>query len=261
MGWIKQRPPMDIFVPFSQTFTYTGGVQTLIVPTTGLYKLEVWGARGGYSSTYDVYTNNKGGHSVGYKKLTAGTVLYIVCGGMGGQGGEGFYGGGYNGGGTAKVAGYPAHGSAGGGATHIALVSGTLASIGKVSFDADGLIVAGGGGGYYSDNYNGFTSGGSGGGLSGANGSTSPNTGEAGGTGGTQNSGFAFGQGANGTNNQTGGGGGYYGGNIAYYKGAGGGSGWIDGVPSITYKGVTYTPTTENNINAGNGYALIERVA
>ena len=259
MGWIKQRPPMDTFVPFSQTFNYTGGVQTLVVPTTGLYKLEVWGARGGYTSAYDVYTNNKGGHSVGYKKLTAGTTLFITCGGMGGQGSGGNYSGGYNGGGSANVGPYPAHGSGGGGATHIALVSGELATIGKTVFDAQGLIVAGGGGGYYYDSYNQFTTGGSGGGLTGASGATSQGSPAA--QGGGQSSGYAFGQGANGTNYQTGGGGGYFGGYNEYYHGAGGGSGWIEGVPSITYKGVSYTPTTENNINSGNGYAVIERVA
>ena len=50
----------------SQSFSYSGGVQTFIVPYTGLYKLEVWGAQGGtkYSGI-----GGKGGHSGGYKIL------------------------------------------------------------------------------------------------------------------------------------------------------------------------------------------------
>ena len=48
------------------------------------------------------------------------------------------------------------------------------------------------------------------------------------------------------------GGGGYYGG-----TNSGGGSGWIGGVPKITYKGVTYSPSTTAGVNSGNGKARI----
>ena len=35
----------------SQSFSYTGGMQSFTAPQKGVYKLEVWGAAGGVSST------------------------------------------------------------------------------------------------------------------------------------------------------------------------------------------------------------------
>ena len=32
----------------SQNFSYTGGMQSFAAPQKGVYKLEVWGAAGGY---------------------------------------------------------------------------------------------------------------------------------------------------------------------------------------------------------------------
>ncbi len=55
-----------------------------------------------------------------------------------------------------------------------------------------------------------------------------------------------------------GGGGGWYGGNTGGQEGAGGGgSGYIGGTPAITYRGVTYEPSTVNGYNNGNGAAVI----
>lgn len=56
-----------------------------------------------------------------------------------------------------------------------------------------------------------------------------------------------------------GGDGGYYGGNVGYVCG-GGGSGWLGGVPSITYKGTTYNSSTSNGVNSGNGKAKISYI-
>lgn len=174
---------------------------------------------------------------MGFKRLKKGTVLYICCGG------STFNGGGHGGGAQS----YGNH--HGGGATHIALVDGTLASIGKATFDQQGLIVAGGGGGP------GYGDAGSGGGLSGGS--------SGGRAGGTQTDGYAFGQGGPGSYAHYwgcgGGGGGYYGGyggtknnNNTGYAGAGG-SGWIGGVTS--YRGIE--ATTSNCVNSGTGYAKI----
>lgn len=243
----------------TQQFNYTGNIQTLTIEKSALYKLDVYGAKGGGSHTSSIGGN--GGHSVGYKYLTANTILYIVCGGTGGS-----RTGGYNGGGTGgSYYATQGNGGGGGGATHISLVSGLLKDIGKDNFIANGLIVSGGGGGAGSNgrSSSGY-SGGSGGGTSGANGTK--------GSGGTQTSGYAFGQGGNGKNGGNydygdngggGGGGGFYGGYGASATGknsdgsGGGGSGWIGGVPTITFGNNTYTPLTENGKNSGNGYAII----
>ena len=243
----------------SQTFSYTGNVQEFTIPNTGLYKLEVWGAQGG------AY----GGYSIGYKVLNAGTKIYVVVGGKGSEISPfvqtGSNPGGYNGGGNGYNVSYgedndqKRFGGGGGGATHIALVTGTLSSIGKTDFvtNGKGLIVAGGGGGNTINYYgNRSYSGGSGGGT---NGGANQGGGSAGGT---QSSGFAFGQGGSTSGEYGGGGGG------GFYGGRGrsggdsntpgsGGSGWIDGVPEITYQGETYTPSTINGQRSGNGEAKL----
>ena len=75
---------------------------------------------------------------------------------------------------------------------------------------------------------------------------------------GSSNSGFGSGP-------SCGGGGGYYGGgggcNCGFgVGGGGGGSGYIGGVPSFSYKGVTYSPSTSVGGNSGNGWAKITLV-
>lgn len=226
------------------TFNYSGGIQTFIVPETGLYLLDIYGAQGGSKESY---VGGRGGHSQGYKELTKNTILYVVVGGYN------LYGG-YNGGGSANpTAGF--WGCGGGGATHIAKTSGVLKDVAK----NDLLIVAGGGGGCCVR-----ANGAAGGGLTGSNGGT--------GSGGTQTSGgragdFAtagsYGQGGTTSGSFAdigGGGGGLYGGGGSYTGGSGG-SGYIDGVPAIAYKGETYNPLTENGIRTGNGLAEITFIA
>ena len=58
-------------------FDYTGNVQTYTVPLTGIYKLEVWGAQGGGSSTT---SGGKGAYVSGYLKLLKGVILYVYIG-------------------------------------------------------------------------------------------------------------------------------------------------------------------------------------
>jgi len=224
-------------------YSYTGGVQTYSVTQDGIYKLEVWGAKGGNGNGA---VGGNGGYSVGYKRLSAGQTIYVVVGGQG-TATTGTASGGYNGGGACR-AGAGTRGS-GGGATHMAFVTGTIKAIGKTTFNQQGLIVAGGGGGGCDES----VAGGSGGGTSGGNGQSS---------GGTQTSGYAFGQGYSDTSAgwTSGGGGGYYGGTDNRGYSAGGGSGWIGGVPSFTYKGSTYSSSTSNGGNAGNGKATITLV-
>lgn len=210
-------------------YTYTGAVQSLEIPADGIYKLEVWGAGGGYGGA-------TGGYSIGYKKLTKGETIYIACGQSGGA--YDGYGARFNGGQDTSTSQNRAcwYGRrAGGGCTHIATKDGVLADL-EDSQDAV-LIVAGAGGAGKTTGDTSTTtgSGGKGGGLSGGTGTT--------GSGGTQSSGYAFGKGAPATIDQSGGGAGWYGGR-AGASGGGGGSAYIGGVPEITFNGVTYTPST-----------------
>jgi hypothetical protein len=57
-------------------FTYTGGYQHFVVPQTGSYRLEAWGAQGGVWNS-DV---NKGGYTAGTITLTQGQIVYIYVG-------------------------------------------------------------------------------------------------------------------------------------------------------------------------------------
>lgn len=203
-----------------QTFNYTGSVQSYVVPVTGTYQLEVWGASGGRNTTNGSSVAGLGGYSKGSINLAQGQTIYIY---VGGKGADTPYSadsspgtniaGGWNGGGNGTNG-----GAGGGGATDIR-IGGTSLTYRK--------IVAGGAGGV---GYNsGVHSGGYGGGTSGGAG-----TGSGTGSPGTQVSGYALGQGGawNSTNDCGGGGGGYYGG----YGGStsntsgGGGSGYIGGV-------------------------------
>lgn len=221
----------------SQSFSYTGNVQTFTAPATGIYKLEVWGAQGEGNG-------GKGGYATGSILLTANTTLRIYVGGQSG----------YNGGGTG--------GYNGGGATDIR--TGTALS--------DRVIVAGGGGGASNSNM----VGGAGGGTTGGDGTGSyggPGGGATQTSGGKPRSAASTGYNAGGSGslgqggdgaysgtsrNAGGGGGGYYGGaggstDYPNYSdnddyGGGGGSGYIGGVIG----GSMLT-----GVRSGNGYATI----
>ena len=139
-------------------FDYTGTEQVFTVPKSGTYKLETWGAQGGFSSNYGI--SNYGGYSTGYIYLNNHEIIYINIGGRGSYEYKGQ--GGYNGGA------YGAYGtkyksSGGGGATHIAAKSGILSLLENDKSEI--LIVSGGGGGAYD-----LSSGGGGGGYIGNSG-------------------------------------------------------------------------------------------
>lgn len=144
----------------TQDFSYTGEIQTLPIEEGcgGIYKLEVWGAQGGSAIPLgSSIAGGKGGYATGNIALPDNIDLFIGVGGAG-SATNGQYtsrAGGFNGGGSASCStptGLYKGGGSGGGATHIALEDGTLASM------ADGsnvLIVAGGGaGGYGTTSYN-----------------------------------------------------------------------------------------------------------
>ena len=258
----------------SSTTTYTNsGEQVYTVPSTGIYKLEVWGAQGGsvtYSSS--TYRGGYGGYSTGYISLTKGQILYTNVGGAGTGGkSNATYVGGYNGGGPiTQASGTDHYHASGGGATHIATVSGLLSTLSSQQNNI--LIVAGGGGGGYRHTAgSGYASvGGEGGGISGTDSTTNGSNGKqglggnqtAGGkySGATETTSTIFGSfGLGGTPSLSwgsAGGGGYYGGGASYgntaangNSGGGGGSGYI-GNSLLTDKSMyCYNCTTSNDVN------------
>ena len=269
-------------------YDYTGGEQTFTVPTTGTYKLEVWGAQGGYAYDINRVTGNGGygGYSSGGIYLENDSLLYINVGGKGEDNCQTkSCAGGYNGGSSstrwALSDGTGLYTGGGGGATHIATTSGTLDTLENKKNNILVVAGAGGGGDYYPD-WKVFSSGGSGGGYVGNNAYSSFKQ-ELTNTGGTQTSGAAFGKALTTyTSDSTGGsGGGYYGGISSNQHSTGaGGSGYI-GNSLLTEKSMycyncqeskdvstktistTCTSSTprENCAKQGNGYARITLIS
>ena len=273
-------------------FDYTGAEQTFTAPASGYYKLEAWGAQGGWNGGY-------GGYSSGKIFLNKGDVLYVNVGGAGqGDGTHQTVAGGYNGGGDAIADedGNTRQGS-GGGATHIAKKSGLLSQLesykgtlssGEDYYVSDDIIIVAGGGGGRSNNaalWSGLAGGNGGGYIGGDGESVVYYSYTFQGFGGTQtiggvNSGDvsnynegSFGKGASGA--VAGGGGGFFGGGNAYYSG-GGGSGYIanssltdkhmtcyncatssdTSTKTISNTNVSETPIADYS-KMGNGYAKI----
>lgn len=207
---------------------YSGSAKSITLPK-GQYKLECWGAQGGYRSSSS-YGGN-GGYSVGILNLAQKITLYLYVGGAGNTGGTA---GGFNGGGERSSY------NGGGGGTDIRIDSNSLYAR---------VIVAGGGGSDGASN----KKGGHGGGTTGGNCSSGYGNGGQGATqttGGTGTSPGSFGQGGSGSAGNDGyggaGGGGWYGGSgtlpdSSYDddKGGGGGSGYI------------YTSSTASNYPSG----------
>lgn len=273
-------------VPKTRTYAYKGSVQSVTL-TPGNYKLEVWGAQGGYRSNSSY--GGLGGYAVGTLKVTANTTLYIYVGGAGNNGG-------WNGGGSRTTY------KGGGGATDIRTVN-NADPINSASL-LSRFIVAGGGGSDGATSKKGMHGGGTTGGSttesygSGGGGGTATS----GGTGSSSASGTgrsgtygAFGIGGTGYNANSGyagaGGGGWYGGAGSYPdgsgdddRGGGGGSGfvWTSGTASQVPSGykvgtnfyLTGASTTAGNTSfantagtgnetghAGDGYAKITTVS
>ena len=215
------------------TFDYTGNVQTFKTPCSGNYKIEVWGAQGGYSSSNTSDTRGGyGGYSNGMISLSANSYLYIGVGGQGKScnvygtsiGGTTTCGndGGFNGGGSTRQYVENTYYGSGGGATHIATQNGQLSELS--SYTSNLLIVAGGGGGASRYQPSGVSYNARGGDAGGHIGSVATYTNldrSVSCTGGTQSSG--------GTGSDTSGQGFGHGGNLTAYVGPGGGSGYYGG--------------------------------
>lgn len=142
-------------------FDYTGTVQTVTLPK-GTYKLECWGAQGGYSSSnsgIEVGMGGKGGYSAGTITLNQKTLIYIYTGGVGSISGNGKADGGFPNGGSSWASSTSEGAGGGGGSSDI--------RIGTDSLYAR-VIVAGGGGGGGEDNETGGYGGGETGGTLGS---------------------------------------------------------------------------------------------
>lgn len=215
-------------------FDYTGTVQTVTLPK-GTYKLECWGAQGGYSSSnsgIEVGMGGKGGYSAGTITLNQKTLIYIYTGGVGSISGNGKADGGFPNGGSSWASSTSESAGGGGGSSDI--------RIGTDSLYAR-VIVAGGGGGGGEDNETGGYGGGETGGTSGS------------GTPGSQTapSGY-FGIGGHTSYDGGGGGGGWYG---AYPAGGqttpATGSSGSDTSGSPGGSGYVYTSATASNYPSG----------
>lgn len=231
------------------SFDYTGSAQSYRIPSSGRYRIEVWGATGGGAR------GGNGGYASGVAELSQGTDLYIYVGEM-----PAGLTGGWNGGGSSGTyGGY--HGRGGGGASDVRMGGTSL---------GHRVIVAGGGGGGAGH------VGGHGGGANGNNGGCGRYSYVYCGGGGTRSGGGragtrygcgssqyghagTLGQGGDGGRSAStswgdGGGGGYYGGGGAggactgSFSG-GGGSGYI--APMFE------SPVTQSGVRAGHGWVRI----
>lgn len=209
-------------------FDYTSTVQTVTLPK-GTYKLECWGAQGGYSSSnsgIEVGMGGKGGYSAGTITLNQKTLIYIYTGGVGSISGNGKADGGFPNGGSSWASSTSEGAGGGGGSSDI--------RIGTDSLYAR-VIVAGGGGGGGEDNETGGYGGGE--------------------TGGTSGSGIPGSQTAPS---------GYFGiGGHTSYDGGGGGGGWYGAYPA----GGQTTPATGSSGSdtsgspGGSGYVYTSATA
>jgi hypothetical protein len=231
----------------TQTFDFTGGAQTFVVPD-GVTRITIdaSGAAGGRGNL--LATGGAGGRVTATIPVTAGETLTIRVGGSGGDGGVTGGAGGFNGGGAGSAAGGNS-GGGGGGAS-------------DVSRGATLLVIAGAGGGGFGRAFA-SPSGGNGGGTTGAAGVSS---GGGGGGGGTQAAGGAGGaiggaNGSAGTGGAAAGDGG--GGGAGLFGGGGGGASAVlspggggGGGSSFAAAGATNVAHTQG-ARSGNGQVSI----
>lgn len=268
-----QTSPAEPRTPGPYTYSTPGQYQLVLPRNAVEVTIDAYGAAGGDQRSGAQIFGGPGGHAWATFAVAGGSVLDILVGGRGGDGGivsgnvgTGGLGGGADGGDSASAT--PETGGGGGGRS-------------EVSIGATLLIVAGGGGGAGGASGG---HGGGGGGLNGDSGGNNPTTSVGhGGTGGTQAAGGSGGAsggdlvgpdgqdgmagqggvGADGGAAGGGGGGGYYGGGGGGAEtntsdsgqdggGGGGGSGHIDGSGTNTL--------FANGVQSGNGLVIVSLV-
>ena len=193
-----------------ESFVYTGAVQEYVVPKTGYYTIECWGAYCKGRTWTNTTNTSCGGYTKGEILLYENEILYLYIGASGQN---------FN-------FGTQTYSNNAGGATDVRLTNGSWNDTTSLR---SRIMVAGGAGttGGMNTWNSGSPYGGYAGGLTGQQGGNI-NTG-AGGTGGTQTTGYAFGY----AGGSAPGGNGYYSGKSGYYgsgvAGGGGGSSYISG--------------------------------
>ena len=242
----------------SQTFTYTGAVQTFTAPANLSFTIKAWGAGGG-GGGWDVGTGGDGGggaYATTTLVLAKGSVIQIYVGGGGDSGatsvantGAGSGGFGYGSGGRGgKAGGTPNSGSGGGGggSTAVTNQSGTTFH----------LVAAGGGGGGGAGFTNPNRDGGAGG-VGGQNGTTASGAGGATGASGSKDGTDGGDRGAAADGGGGGGGGGGYaaggtGGNAGSGDNGGGGGAGGNSTGTVTAgSGKTPGNSTDADLTAG----------
>ena len=125
----------------SQTFNYTGSLQTLTISSgVDMVTIQAYGAQG-QSTTNEKWvpsTGGLGGYATGELSVSSGQVLYVYVGGAGTDGAAGYNGGGLGGNSSAGGNGMGGRAGSGGGASDIRFGGTNL---------SNRVIVAGGGGG------------------------------------------------------------------------------------------------------------------
>ena len=232
-------------------FGYTGNYQVFTAPSSGYYKIEAWGAKGGDAPYGE---GGKGAYTSGTIELSKNDKLYIYVGGKGATAYTNgvVVPGGYNGGGYAEGQSYGSRNwGSGGGATDVRYFGTTTPTENDLVWNSElginsRIMVAAGGGGGYSEGSGSPDTGGAGGALIGINGRQTSSW--CYGEGGSQIQGGkitndcnesgrysnlvtgSFGAGGDCPDNCSGGGGGYYGGSRSgHVASAGGGSSYISG--------------------------------
>ena len=152
----------NIFIstyPYTSKLSYTGELQEYVVPVDGTYKIELWGAQGGYAYTTDYY-GGLGAYTSGFIKLSKNTKLYFAVGSGNKVGNNqslyNYFGGGAGGQSVTDNC----YGGDGGGATDVRL---------NDSINSRIMVAAGGGGAGYQNGW-GYGYGSAGGGLTSENG-------------------------------------------------------------------------------------------
>ena len=116
---IEAERIIEVVDPVTYEYAYTGREQQFIVPASGVYRAELWGAQGGSSildageremsqtwCTKGYCYGGKGAYTSGNIELLANTTFYLHVGGIGKTGVVGGMAvGGYNGGGTGRSSG------------------------------------------------------------------------------------------------------------------------------------------------------------
>ena len=221
--WNPDEAPVEIADP---TQPWLGGSQEILIQRTGRYRIELWGAQGGYADySTSAMDGGKGGYTKGEINLTAGTMLYVYTGGTRVRNLANSQAGGFNGGGSGSST-HP--GGSGGGATDIRTVAapaGADPSSNAASIASRIMVAAGGGGANVRGSVSTTVShtGGNAGGLSGSNG-----IGDGAGYGGSQTLGGSNTAGNGGASGSFGKGGSYSS-NATGESVGGGGGGWFGG--------------------------------